>query len=449
MLITSKFINMKNLILYSMLAGIILISACDPNKELYEDLDAMRVPHKKSIEYALTEADYNAVGGVVRTLNAFTEEEPAMQHVPAILKRNFLALNLGSSAMVTYNYMVEHPVWYDAGFGYELKPEDYQQLGLIDAFSATYPAEDNLPVFLVRKYPNATEGQTEKLIYNYREGSLLRKDIDTYVFDGSNWLLENRREDIPFVGYELTPDDYEVFGGSIAQNNNFSNAFPADLHLPVWLRNQYPYAIEGTEEVLKYRVFRDGSVSNEIAHYTYDGVVWHRSQYIVSMAEQYVYGELGWAFDPTTRFIMAQSDYMHLAVIDPIPHAVFNDFGYYFGASAFYVNFDMRLEARRVQKNAEGNYIDAALGEIFENESREATVAEMFRRIVEEGLIEVLQNRYPDAQPQVGGIDVHYIVGFETFNDNFSRSYLEAEYQCIASGDPPQFELIDGPRERQ
>jgi hypothetical protein len=449
MLITSKIKNMKNLILYSLLAGIMLISACDPNKELYEDLDTMKVPYNKSIEYTLTDADYNAIGGEVRTLNAFTEEEPAMNHVPTILKRNFLALNLGSSAMVTYNYMVAHPTWYDAGFGYELQAEDYQQLGLIDAFSATYPAEDNLPVFLIRKYPNATEGQSEKLIYNFREGSLVHKNIDTYVFDGSNWVLENRRENIPFVGYELTPDDYAVFGGSIAQNNNFSDVYPADVYLPVWLKNKYPYAIEGAEKVLKYKVFAGGSVSDEIAHYLFDGIAWQRSKYIISKSEQYVYGELGWAFDPTTRFIMVQSDYMHLAVIDPIPHAVFNDFGYYFGASAFYVNFDMRLEARRVQKNAEGNYIDAALGEIFENEGREATVAEMFRRIVEEGLIDVLQNRYPDAQPQVGGIDVHYIVGFETFNDNFSRSYLEAEYQCIASGDPPQFELIEGPRERQ
>jgi hypothetical protein len=449
MLITSNFKNMKNLILYSMLAGILLISACDPNKELYEDLDVMKVPYAKSIEYTLTDADYNSIGGVVRTLNAFTEDEPAMKHVPTILKRNFLALNLGSSAMVNYNYLVEDPIWYNAGFGYELQPVDYEQLGLIDAFSATYPAEDNLPVFLVRKYPDATEDQTEKLIYNFREGSVVHKNIDTYVFDGNDWILDNRREDIPFVGYELTSDDYAVFGGSVAQNTNFSDAYPADVHLPVWLKNNYPYAIEGAEKVLKYRVFAGGSVGDEIAHYTLKGIAWERSEYIISLSEQYVYGDLGWAFDPTTRFIMAQSDYMHLAVIDPIPHAVFTDFGYYFGASAFYANFDMRLEARRVQKNAEGNYIDVALGEIFENESHEATVEEMFRRIVEEGLIEVLQNRYPEAQPQMGGIDVHYIVGFETFNDNFSRSYLEAEYKCTASGNPPQFELIEGPRDRQ
>jgi hypothetical protein len=53
--------------------------------------------------------------------------------------------------------------------------------------------------------------------------------------------------------------------------------------------------------------------------------------------------------------------------------------------------------------------------------------------------------------PQVGGIDVHYIVGFETYNDNLSRSYPEAEYRCTAAAsgsNPPQFVLIEGPRKR-
>jgi hypothetical protein len=140
---------------------------------------------------------------------------------------------------------------------------------------------------------------------------------------------------------------------------------------------------------------------------------------------------------------------MFLAVIDPIPHATFTDFGYYYGASAFFSNFDMRLAARRTAKNAEGNYFDPALGAIFDSQGPEATVEEMFRRIVEEGLILLLQHKYPDAVPQTGGIDVHYIVGFETYNNNFSRSYLEAEYVCTAAGSPPVFELIEGPRERE
>lgn len=439
---------MRNLTLFSILTGLFLMNACDPNKELYEDLDALQQPYRQSIEYTLATADYNFIGGTVGTLQAFTEEEPAMVHVPRILSRNFLALNLGSSAMVTFNYFMEEPVWYDAGFGYELTAADYAQLGVANAFTPDNLPEDNIPVLLERQYPEAVEGDSKKIIYNYNDGIEVYMNIDTYVFEENNWILEERREHIPYVGYEFTEEDYAHFGGSIAQYNNFSDADPADVHVPVWLKNKFPFAIQGTEQVVKYRVF-SGSTFNEIAHYAFDGVQWNRTSYFKTVTEQYVFGAEGWAFDPTTRFIMGRADYMHLAVIDPIPHPVFDDFGYYYGASAHFVNFDMRLEARRVQKDADGNYLDQALGEIFENEGREATVAEMFRRIVEEGLIEVLINRYPDAQPQVGGIDVHYIVGFETYNDNFSRSYLEAEYVCVAAGDPPQFELIEGPRDRQ
>ncbi len=444
---TNQF-NMRHLALFSIMAGLLFSFGCEPNQDVYDDLDERQRPYSKAIEYTITSSDYNGVGGEVADYQAFTEAEPAANHVPDILSGNFIALNVGSSAMVTFNQLIEDPVWYNAGFGYELTEEDYEQLGISDAFTPNNLPENNLPFFLLRKYPGASEGDTEKLIYNFRDGDT-QLNIDTYEFDGSDWVLEERREDIPFVGYEFTEEDYDHFGGSIGRFNNFSDDDPADVHIPVWLKNNYPYAIEGTEKVVKYMVFSGGSTSPEIAHYTFDGLEWHRTSYIEVISEQYVYGEIGWAFDPTTRFVMSQSDYMHLAVIDPIPHAQYDDFGYYYGASAFYENFDMRLMARRIEKDDDGNYRDAELGAIYDSEGSEAAVDEMFRRIVEEGLIKVLQNRYPDATPQSGGIDVYYIVGFETFNDNFSRSYLEAEYRCTASGEPPQFELIEGPRERE
>lgn len=440
---------MRKKIYFSVMAILFLLVGCEPNQDLYEELDSLQRPYSRSIEYTLVAADYNAIGGVVASQQAFTSDNPAMDHIPTLLSRKFVALNVGSSAMVTYNMLIEEPVWYDAGFGYELTAADYAQLGVSNAFTPANPASSNLPFFLLRKYPEATAGDMVTLIYNYTESGTTIKNLETYHFNGSNWTLVDKREDIPFVGYEMTPEDYAVFGGAIAQYNNFTDDNPADLHLPVWLKSKYPYAVEGTEKVIKYRYFSGGTTSNVIAHFTFDGLQWNRTTYIETKSEQYVFGALGWAFDPTTRFIMNQSDYMHLAVIDPIPHPVFTDFGYYYGASAFFVNFDMRLLARRLQRDPDGNYIDPALGAIFDSEGHDAVVNEMFRRIAEEGIIKVLQNRYPDAVPQSGGIDVHYIVGFETFNDNFSRSYLEAEYRCTASGTPPEFELIEGPRDRQ
>jgi len=431
-----------------------LFVGCDPNKELYEALDNLKEPYNRSIEYTLDANDYNSVRGIVATLQAFTEEVPAMDHIPAILARRFIALNRGSSAMVNFNYQIKEPVWLRTGFGYVLTTADYQSLGLTDnAFTPAIQAKDNLPAFLLKAFRNEAAGTTKGIIYNYREGTTHMMNIDQYQFDGSEWKWLSTRENIPYTGHHFTDADYALFGEELARLKYFSDTYPADKHMPVWMKNAYPYAIEGEEKVVRYRVLSGGNVRDEIAHYAFNGLSWDRSSDIVPKSEQYVFGAQGWAFDPTTRFIMMQSDYMYLAVIDPIPHADFNDFGYYYGASAFFSNFDMRLLARRVSKNAEtGQYWDPALGAIYDSEGPEATVNEMYRRIVEEGFIKLLQHKYPQAVPQSGGIDVHYILGFETFNDNFSRSYLEAEYRCTgpAVGDnPPQFELIEGPRERQ
>jgi len=67
---------------------------------------------------------------------------------------------------------------------------------------------------------------------------------------------------------------------------------------------------------------------------------------------------------------------------------------------------------------------------------------EMMRRIKEEALVKLLQHKFPDATPQVGGLDVHFFVHFQTFADNWVRRYPQAEYICTAAGDPPQFELV-------
>ncbi len=440
---------MKKIIFFTFIAGLIFMGGCDPNKDLYNDLDELQQPYNKQIEYTLVAADYNSIGGEVSEHQAFTEEEPPMEHIPEVLSSRFLALNLSSSAMVNFNFLLDEPLWEQAGFGYVLTSEDYDDMGVPGAFSPNHPPENNLPGFLLKEFPNAEEGDQKEIIYNFIEGGIEIQNLDTYEFDGSQWIWIETLEDLPFIGYEMTAEDYEAIGGGVAQYHNFSDNYPADVYVPVWLKNKFPFAVDGDEQVVKYRVFSGGSTFDEIAHYVFDGLQWHRTSNIEVRSEQYVFGSEGWAFDPTTRFIMSQSDYLYLAEIDPIPHAVFDDFGYYYGASAHFSNFDMRLEARRVEKDDDGNYIDPELGEIFENEGREATVEEMFRRIVEEGLIKLLQHKYPDAVPEQGGIDVHYIVGFETFNDNYSRSYLEAEYRCTAAGDPPQFELIEGPRDRE
>lgn len=162
------------------------------------------------------------------------------------------------------------------------------------------------------------------------------------------------------------------------------------------------------------------------------GVVYGEEK-MINTIEESIYNE----------FTMGHDDYMHLVVIDPIPHETFNDFAYYYGASAFYENFDFRLEGRRLKKDDEGMYLDPELGEIFEDQGIEAATEEMFNRLLYDGLIEVLRQRYPNARPKIGSYETEYNIEFETFGDNWVIRNPIATFRCTASGTPPDFELID------
>lgn len=437
--------NRKSLIYPVITAVIVLLTACDPNADLYEKMDAAMEPYSENIEYTLDDADYNRFGGFIAEHKAFNDTMPAMDYVPEILASRFVTLNLGSSAMVTFNHFLLHPEWWDAGFGYVLTEEDYNFMGVGNTFTPNNPAYANLPDWLSRTFGDAVEGDEKKIIYNFTDAGETYMNEDTYLFDGAIWTLIDTREDIPYTGYELTPEDYEHFGGSIAQFGNFSEDNPPENYLPVFLKNQFPFAPINAEQVLRYRYF-DGSMTRDrIDKYVFDGIIWESIPYVEERSEQYIFGEEGWAFDPTVIFDLGRADYMYLVEIDPVGQQEFqyDDFAYYYGASAFYNNFDIRIIGRRLDKLESGEYADAALGEIADTEGPEAVMEEMIRRIIEEGLIYLLQHKFPDAQPQLGGIDVHFFVGFETFADNWVRRYPQAEYICTAPGNPPQFELVN------
>lgn len=437
--------NLKTILYSASLAGIFLLHACDPNVDLYEKMDADIKPYSEDIEYTLKDADYNRFGGFIAEYKAFNDTIPAMDYIPQILAGEFVTLNINSSAMVTFNHFVLHPEWWDAGFGYELTEDDYAYLGVAGNFTPNNPAWQNIPFLLNRNYPDAEEGDEIDVIYNFVEDGVSKKNQDTYEFDGENWLLTDTREDIPYVGYELSREDYEQWGGSIAQFGNFSEDNPPEKYLPVFLKNKFPYTPIDGEQVIKYRYYDGASTLNVIDKYVFDGVMWEPFPYVEERTEQYVFGEVGWAFDPTVNHTMDRDDYLFLVEIDPIGQQEFpyDDFAYYYGASGFYTNFDIRIIGRRLDKLESGEYADPGLGEIYETIGAEAVMDEMIRRIKEEGIIQLLQHKYPDAAPQIGGIDLHLFVRFQTFADNWVRRFPEAEYICTAAGDPPQFELVN------
>ncbi|TVQ15195.1 MAG: hypothetical protein EA361_06290 [Bacteroidetes bacterium] len=179
-----------------------------------------------------------------------------------------------------------------------------------------------------------------------------------------------------------------------------------------------------------------------------DSATWYFRAYAVNQAGV-GYGEEK-SINPTEeslyyRITMGQDDYQYLVDIDPLGPQLWplNDFAYYYGASSFYENFDFRLQSRRLDKDAEGNYVDPELGVIFETQGADAAIDEMYNRLFNDGLIELLRHRYPNARPAQGSREVEYVIEFEVFFDNWVKVYPFVRFRCTTSGNPPDFELVE------
>ncbi len=191
-----------------------------------------------------------------------------------------------------------------------------------------------------------------------------------------------------------------------------------------------------------------GSGYFESIFYNVDSATWHFRAYAVNQSGA-GYGEEK-SINPTEeslhyRITMRPDDYQYLVDIDPLGPQGYPDssFAYYYGASSFYENFDFRLQSRRLEKDAEGNYLDPALGAIYESQGADAAIDEMYNRLFNDGLIELLRHRYPNARPAQGSREVEFYIEFEIFLDNWMRLYPLAQFRCTASGNPPDFEFVN------
>jgi len=263
------------------------------------------------------------------------------------------------------------------------------------------------------------------------EGAEPFETVTYFTFDGDSW---GETEDV----YFLNAADYNQMGDPGNYDNFSSSDLPQD-YLPKFMDYKYPVAGEGVTKTIVYKFYNGSGTVKLATTFTVDGGEWESSyNYIDQQTQRFlVAGERGhWIFDPTVRFTMANSDYM--LIVEAVTANLGNDFvdsygtaEYYTGASSYYGNFDLRI-SQRVEFDPE----------TFEGLSEEEAKDEIIRRL-ELALQYLLQSKFPDAVPQVSGVDVHYIVTFDSYNNDFTRSTWVADMKCVEAGNPPQFELTD------
>lgn len=165
---------MKKITTYILGLGL-LVAACNPMEDIYNELDKNETPYVESVELTLSADDYESMDGDVASNHFFTEEEPATDFLPPLLKEKYPAFDYGSSALVTYNFSVGYPdlsAYSNADY-YSLSDDDYAKanavVGAAKYFSPKNPADKFIPSILDESVTDAEDGDVYIVAHMYSD----------------------------------------------------------------------------------------------------------------------------------------------------------------------------------------------------------------------------------------------------------------------------------------
>lgn len=245
-----------------------------------------------------------------------------------------------------------------------------------------------------------------------------------YQYDGSEW--NSLEDEVTFLGSA----DYDAMGESSGQPgrfNNFSSSTPSGNYLPEFLASKISFAQEGDTHLVVFRFF-SGSTVTLAETYTFTDGAWAGS-FFVEKTDQFVHDGTEFVFDPSVTLTMVSADYQ--LIVDEVattnPDLV-NSFGSgedFYGADAFFENFDIRLSSKTGQSDYDGL------------STSEAEALALQR--AGEGVGVFLESRFSEQAP-VEGVDVFYTVEIKTFDGN--DAFWSVVYQLTSVG---TFEYVEGP----
>ncbi len=418
--------KIKHLFIFGLIA--ILFFSCDPNKKVYEDLDAAQKPYNEQLSYTLKNADYTTIKKLalknatnsedsteaydLAKFKSFSETRSAQKLIPAFLGASFIALDSASSAAVTYNYSNQ----------FTFTPS--QKLFLSGVFTSIADVE----TALLSAVNSPKEGDYMLVSYQFNDGTTTKLTKGLFQYDGTAWTN-------PADSYVLDNADFESMGTDAGEPGSvyyFSSAIPAEDYLPTFLKLKYPYALSGKTAELVYK-FNNNGMYYYYDLYTFDGQKWNN---IEQKTSSFVQNGTAWFFDPTVRFKMSESDYQKIVdwVIntDSIKaYAPYANSEYYYGASTYhsYDEFDMQLGTRK--KYDFNGYLTG-----LSDDDIKTVIWGRIQHAVEY----VLEQDYPNSVATVNGIPVYYEVSFKTYEPP-AHIYM-IRFKCTGAA---SFEYVDGP----
>ncbi len=297
--------KLKNI--YLLLLATIILVACDPNKDIYKEMDANPAPIVNDLDFTLSEDDYALSGNEnAGKFGNFSTEDDAKAGIPNILDEKYPQLGNTSSAIVGYNLYAPKQSQ-KVQFLYEVSDQDYadqgHNFGNFDSFS-------DITEFLDWKYPSLesyedtpqtftapSRGDLVFLEYKYWAPGL-RELKDGFIYTSEGWEQASG----------FTQDEYTSMGERFA---NFSNDDEAELKIPIFLKEKYLYSPRsaGDIESFTYGLYDGNVVYGTLIHYEFDGNDWNEYSNEVQKTLQVGNIDGEWVPDNTIKYEMNGADY--------------------------------------------------------------------------------------------------------------------------------------------
>ncbi len=404
---------------YSLISGLVfvlLFSGCNKYNDQFDGLDAKTaITNMAAYTYTLVDADYAAIATAVNKVanDSLTLLKNQLKTAPpsdtAAIKADISRIE-SDSAYVSANYV-----------------------GANKFFNSKLQAKSYVPYILNVNYLYADKGSTMNVTCN--------------IVDKGDTLS------IPAASkFTLTTDDYFLMGNAAnqpGQYNNMSTVMPVLRYLDGFLKLKCPYAVAGDVKMVVYMYYDSKKTTKrQYRILRFDGLTWKAD------AEQFNFVGTEWLYDPTVKMTMVKNDYQimvdYVLATDSIKifaHPYYKNEEYYWGFASRYSNVSFRLSYRNPYFT--GTYVQPATIDPQLNAltTTDAKVALMWSRL-KGGMQIFAQLRYPNAVPQVSGIDVYYKLTTYVYyvgGTGGGNEYHEYVFQCIAPASgttPPKFKYI-------
>lgn len=434
---------------------LLLFAACDPNKDINNDLDKNQAPYNEKIIYTMTATDYSTFSSIAlkealnnadslgakdiktflsfglnrqiskfpKACNSFIATKfPALDSLSVVILKNDFSETRSLIAETNYHLMTTYDYNF---FGPPVSTNQY-----ISNSDMT-----KLYTYLQLLFPNAKKDQFAVLSYNYNNGVKTSFIDDIFIYSGVEGVKWYRS---PNVGYALQSQDYISIGITDTLNMNFSSDMLPQNYLPAFLKNKFTYAFANETRLVsfKYKYSSSTPVQTYISKYTFNGSTWNE-KYVNS--DQFVRNRTAWFYDPTVYITFTSADYQWIvdyvrdkSEISGYYNVRYKNEEYWFGANAYRQNFDFKYV------NRTGSYTNNSItyqkdpNGIYENKTSEE-LTKLFNDRIKEILIIYLESKYPTFQPvSTNGLQTYIAITYTIYTG--SKPVMTAKFKCKSTG---------------